>query len=57
MTASTQNTQSKTKEFVSVRHFLSCDESKKRRSNGVLLDLCVGPRRRSFDQRHPKLFP
>jgi hypothetical protein len=44
MTASTQNTQSKTKEFVSVRHFLSCDESKQRRSNGVLLELCVGPK-------------
>jgi hypothetical protein len=57
MTASTQNTQSNTKEYVSVRHFLSCDESKKRRSNGVLLELCVGPKRRSFDQPHPKLFP
>jgi hypothetical protein len=57
MTSSTQKTPGKTKALVSVRHFLSCDGSRQRRSNGMLFELCEGPKRRSFDQRQHKPFP
>jgi hypothetical protein len=57
MTSSTQKTPGNTKALVSVRHFLSCDVPKQRRSNGMLFELCAGPKRRSFIQRQHKLFP